>query len=150
MSFGYKTEAYRKFEETWKAGQEIAQELSDDLYARRQKNALTETEELSYINQAFNRFEAETEKTMSLDEVKSLVSGLMSVGVDTTGGVLSWRLLHLALCQETQGPRPSRVDGRHEKVQHQQIVDFPSASHTKRRRGCTLPFENPIDSPMWP
>jgi len=100
--FGYKTSEYRHFEQHWSICTKIARELAGELYERRLKNQLTAAEENSYINQAFTRYENESEKTLTLDEVKSLLEGLLSAGVDTTGGSLTWRLLHVALCEETQ------------------------------------------------
>ena len=44
----------------------------------------------------------ETFNSLSLEEVKTLVGGLLSAGVDTTGGLLTWKLLFVALCATTQ------------------------------------------------
>lgn len=54
---GYKTSEYRNFEKNWSIYTKIARDLAGELYERRMKNQLTTTEENSYINQAFTRYE---------------------------------------------------------------------------------------------
>lgn len=104
---GYKTSTYKRFESAWGTSQRIAQQKVEDLYQRRLQNKLTSSEQDCYANQAFERFEAavadkDNDSSFSVEEVKTLIGGLLSAGVDTTGGLLSWKLLHVALCPATQ------------------------------------------------
>jgi cytochrome P450 len=86
-----------------------------ELYERRQLQQLTDAERQSYANQAFERHEeavrlasessnttSATPQLLTLEEVKMSVVGLLAGAVDTTGGLLAWKLLHIALSESTQ------------------------------------------------
>jgi len=99
---GYKTAKYKEFEREWHTAQTIAAAKVEDLYQRRAAGQLTETEKSCYAVHAFERHEQDEETSLTLEETKTLVGGLLAAGVDTTGGMLSWKLLHIALSEITQ------------------------------------------------
>jgi cytochrome P450 len=112
---GIKTSAYREFEKSWHFVQTTARAKVQELYERRQSQQLTDAERQSYANQAFERHEAavrlasETESStttipqlLTLEEVKMSVVSLLAGAVDTTSGLLAWKLLHIALSESTQ------------------------------------------------
>ena len=42
------------------------------------------------------------QRTLTMDEARNIVQGMLTAGVDTTGGNMSWKLLHIAMSPEAQ------------------------------------------------
>jgi cytochrome P450 len=64
-----------------------------------------------------------------MKETEDIIGGLLSAGIDTTAGMLSWKLLHLASSPEAQ-------DKIHQELQ-------PTLSHGKlTRESLVLPYLN--------
>ncbi|KAL7581602.1 hypothetical protein ACA910_022159 [Epithemia clementina (nom. ined.)] len=64
----------------------------------------TEFEKHCYASKAMDRVKNETDPAMRLtqEEAQSMIQAMLGAGVDTTGGNLTWKLLHLALCPRAQ------------------------------------------------
>ena len=104
---GVKTKAYRKFEENWDISQSTAVRKARDLYQRRSSTkGISQEEDNAYANQAFFRQASqdnvELDNPVTMKETEDIIGGLLSAGVDTTGGMLSWKLLHLASSPKSQ------------------------------------------------
>lgn len=106
------TKLYKEFESHWDVAQTIAAKRVQDLLDRRTAggtSSLKPLEQDSYAHQAFTRQASaehnspdDTAMYVTQDEAKTVVGGLISAGVDTTGGMLSFKLLHLASSPEVQ------------------------------------------------
>lgn len=99
-TFGIETNLYKKFHSNWARAVAISFKKVQDLKAARTQGILTDTQENSYINRAFDRLE--TDGTVTEEEAEALASGLLQAGVDTTGNFLTWKLLHVAMNYEVQ------------------------------------------------
>lgn len=100
---GIKTKKYKEYENSWDKAVDYAMQKVRELHQRRLDNTLNEKERDSYANMAYDRQATELEdksanpaEFVQLNEVESIVGGLLSAGVDTTGGMLSFKLLHIA------------------------------------------------------
>ena len=117
QTFGITTRKYQEFDQKWTAALDYTGQKIKNLYQRRLDGTLTEKEQNCYCNVAYDRYEAqqqqqqdatlkkkkeEEEERFTLDEVEAIMGGLLAAGVDTTGGMLSFRLLHLASSPEIQ------------------------------------------------
>lgn len=101
---GIKTKLYREFENSWDIAQEISQIKVEKLMSKRESGQpLTPNEEACYTNVAFDRAASGGDGDITVEEAKTVVGGLLSAGVDTTGGLLSFKLLHIACSPEAQG-----------------------------------------------
>ena len=118
QTFGITTRKYQEFDQKWTAALDYTGQKIKNLYQRRLDGTLTEKEQNCYCNVAYDRYEAQQqqqqdvtlkkkkeekeEERFTLDEVEAIMGGLLAAGVDTTGGMLSFRLLHLASSPEIQ------------------------------------------------
>jgi len=118
---GWETSRMKELVKNWKFMSDYGHQLVDDFLERRDKGELDEIESNSYI--AVNLKENE-KNALSLKEFKDMTCGLLMASVDTTSGVLSWVLLHLAIYPEVQ----SKV--RQEILSHM-TVDGGSADLSK-------------------
>jgi cytochrome P450 len=98
---GFKTQMYKDFEQNFATSVDITTKKSNLLAAARSNGTLTPAQERCYVNQALER-QLIDNGTITPDEALSIAGGLLAGGVDTTGGVLSWRLLHVASHPEAQ------------------------------------------------
>jgi cytochrome P450 len=103
-ALNYENAIYSEAKGYWKTSMEIANSIVDDFVARRDRGELTEGEKDSYLNQALIRqSEQDQEKGgLTFDEVKMSCAGLLSAGVDTTSGMMSWFVLHVAMNPNVQ------------------------------------------------
>jgi len=99
--FGVETKRYKDFYENWHRALQIAEKKVSALKAKREKGILTASEEACYANQALIRAE-NGDTDLNEKEVHEIVSGLVAAGVDTTGNMLTWRLLHVAAHPDAQ------------------------------------------------
>lgn len=99
-TLGIETALFKKFDANWLRVYEISNKKVKDLKEVRDTGKLTLTQENSYINQAFNR-QAEQDD-ITVEEAMSLAAGLIAGGVDTTGNMMRWRILHVAMHPKVQ------------------------------------------------
>lgn len=99
-TFGIETALFKTFYENWLRVHNISNKKVKELKQIRESGKLSLTQENSYINQAFNR-QAEQDD-ITVEEAMSLAANLIAGGVDTTGNMLTWRILHIALHSEVQ------------------------------------------------
>jgi len=96
---GLKSSLYNFFADSWTEALGIAQVKIDAVLEKRKHGTLSEEEAASYLNQAMDRQMEEAEKTddpVTVEEVKKIATALLSASVDTTSGLMSWHLLHVA------------------------------------------------------
>ena len=153
--FKMKTPKYKEYEKAWKQAVETSQQKAEELYRRRSGNQLTEREEDSYANQAFARQAAEENNSpenkefhITLEETKQMAGALLSAGVDTTGNMLTWKLLHLASSPEAQDKlyhelQPTLVDGKltRESLAIPYLTQFLRESHRLGNPTITVPMK---------
>jgi len=99
---GIDTSLFKKFLSHWTTANEITKNYVlalKDLRDNRPEE-MTLKQKNSYANQAFER--QLVDDSITLEECESLVAGLLSAGVDTTGNMLTWRILHMAMHPEVQ------------------------------------------------
>jgi cytochrome P450 len=106
LGFGVPSRKYRQFEEAWTRVTKLSSLKVQEMRQARAAGTLTPAQQASYANQAMERQlqQDSKEADMFIDEteVDYIAGGLFSAGVDTTGGMLSWKLLHLAAHPEAQ------------------------------------------------
>jgi cytochrome P450 len=101
--FGYKTKQYRYFEENWAIVRKIGMKKLIGFIDRYHAGDLNELERNSYMFNAMERLEKDGENAeVSQEEVLEICLFAMFVGVDTTSGVTSWNLMHIALNPRVQ------------------------------------------------
>ena len=81
---------------------EIANSVVDEFIARRDKGELTAREEDSYLNQALIRQGEQDQDGLTFDDVRVACATLLSAGVDTTSGMMTWFVLHAAMNRDIQ------------------------------------------------
>mmetsp|Transcript_32475 Transcript_32475/g.48208 ORF Transcript_32475/g.48208 Transcript_32475/m.48208 type:complete len:300 (-) Transcript_32475:50-949(-) len=116
--FNYETKRYKTNFDLWDKSMAIAISRVSDFVERRNQGLLTPLELDSYVNQALTRQENQGEDDqITLYDAERLCVGLMTASVDTTSGLMSWFLLHVALNPDVQDRirtelNATLVDGR--------------------------------------
>lgn len=92
--FGLETKQYKEFYKHYDFAMMFALKKAREIVQKRKMGQLTPAEANCYVNQALAR--QEKDESVTLAEAESIVGGLFTGGVDTTGGALSWKLMFLA------------------------------------------------------
>mmetsp|Transcript_29719 Transcript_29719/g.60341 ORF Transcript_29719/g.60341 Transcript_29719/m.60341 type:complete len:331 (+) Transcript_29719:472-1464(+) len=98
---GFETARMRKafagFDTAW----EIAQDKIESFTQRKEKDLLTENEQVSYLSRALDR-QKEEGSNVSVRDVQELAFTGLFAAVDTTSSMLGWNLVHVARLPDVQ------------------------------------------------
>jgi cytochrome P450 len=126
---GRSTRKDRRFEVAWTQMINLTLAKVRRLRHARAAGTLTPAQQRSFMNQVMERQmrqdNRDSEMYIEETEIDHIAGGLFSAGVDTTGGMLSWKLLHLAA---------------HPEVQEKAYVRRTDASYVGNRNPGAAPF----------
>jgi cholestanetriol 26-monooxygenase len=97
---GIESSVYKEFNHHADQTMKIARDKLDRFITKRETGVLTSEEESCYFYNAIER--QKSNPSISLNDARDISAGLMLASVDTTGGMLSWMLCHLAQNPDVQ------------------------------------------------
>ena len=102
-TLGWETARYRDFADTFTKADAMSA-IKIQALLDKPETEWTESERQSYAVAAMARQQSETQadKRVTVEDAKFIVQGLLTAGVDTTGGNTTWKLWHLAQCPRAQ------------------------------------------------
>lgn len=105
QTFGIQTQTFKTLVEAARVSKQICNDKIRAFEEKYEAGNLNELEQNSYLASALKRFNEQAldgDDTISKEELSAILWMLLTASVDTTSGVLSWALVHIALNPDLQ------------------------------------------------